>query len=80
MALKQDGVHFVLCPKQGTSQRMLSQMGYLLIQRTKKVMSDSLGLEGFVIGLVIFVLNLPYGQVLIFGKIQFLQKDCNQFC
>ena len=39
-------------------------------QCAKKVVSDSLGLVGFVIGLVIFVLNLPDGQVLFFGKIQ----------
>ena len=30
-------------------------------------MSDSLGLVDFAIGLVIFVLNLPDGQVLFFG-------------
>ena len=34
----------------------------------------------FVIGLVIFVLNLPNGQVLFFfGKFK-LQKDCNEPC
>ena len=38
-------------------------------------MSDSPGLVDFAIGLVIFVLNLPYGQVLLFfGKFK-LQKD-----
>ena len=37
-------------------------------QRAKKVMSDSLGLVDFVIGLVIFVLNLPDGQVFVFGN------------
>ena len=36
-------------------------------QRAKKVVSDSLGLVDFSIGLVIFVLNLPNGQVLFFG-------------
>ena len=35
-------------------------------QRAKKVMSDSPGLVDFAIGLVIFVLNLPDGQVLFF--------------
>ena len=30
-------------------------------------MSNSLGLVDFAIGLVIFVLNLPNGQVLLFG-------------
>ena len=37
---------------------------------TKKVVSDSPGLVDFAIGLVIFVLNLPDGQVLFFGEIQ----------
>ena len=40
------------------------------IQRAKKVVFDSLGQVDFAIGLVIFVLNLPDGQVLFFGKIQ----------
>ena len=39
-------------------------------QSVKKVVSDSLGLVDFAIGLVIFVLNLPEGQVLYFGEIQ----------
>ena len=39
-------------------------------QQAKKVMSDSLGLMGFAIRQVIFVLNLPDGQVLFFLKIQ----------
>ena len=42
----------------------------LLFQREKKVVSDSLGLVDFAIGQVIFVLNLPDGQVLLFGEIQ----------
>ena len=33
-------------------------------------MSDSLWLVDFAIALVIFVLNLPNGQVLFFGEIQ----------
>ena len=33
-------------------------------------MSDSPGLVDFAIGLVMFVLNLPDGQVLFFGEIQ----------
>ena len=37
-------------------------------QHAKKVVSDSPGLD-FAIGLVIFVLNLPDGQVLFFGEI-----------
>ena len=36
-------------------------------QRAKKVVSDSLGLVDFAIGLVIFVFNLPDGQVLFYG-------------
>ena len=37
-------------------------------------MSDSPGLVDFAIGLVIFVLNLPDGQVLFWGKFK-LRKD-----
>ena len=48
-------------------------------QRAKKEVSDSPGLVDFAIGLVIFVLNLPNGQVLFFGEIQ-IKKDCNQSC
>ena len=33
-------------------------------------MSDSPGLEDFAIGVVIFVLNLPNGQVKFLGEIQ----------
>ena len=43
---------------------------YLLVQRAKKVVSDSPGLVDFAIGLVIFVFNLPDGQVLFWGEIQ----------
>ena len=41
-------------------------------QRAKKVMSDSPGLVDFATGLPVvnFVLNMPDGQVLLFGKIQ----------
>ena len=42
----------------------------LITQRAKKVVSDSLGLVDFAIGLVIFVLNLPDGKVLFWGEIQ----------
>ena len=38
--------------------------------RAKKVMSDSPGLVDFAIGLVIFLLNSPNGQVLFFGEVQ----------
>ena len=43
---------------------------FLYEQRAKKVVSDSPGLVDFATGLVFFVLNLPDGQVLFFGKIQ----------
>ena len=46
------------------------QFKFISIQRAKKVLSDSLGLVDFAIQLVIFVLNLPDGQVLFFGEIQ----------
>ena len=42
----------------------------LLVQCAKKVVSDSPGLVDFAIGPVIFVLNLPDGQVLFVGEIQ----------
>ena len=45
-------------------------LSYLQVQRAKKVVSDSPGLVDFAIGLVIFVFNLPDGQVLFWGEIQ----------
>ena len=42
----------------------------LTLQRAKKVVSNSLGLVDFAIGLVIVVLNLPDGQVLFVREIQ----------
>ena len=42
----------------------------LLVECAKKVVSDSPGLVDFAIGPVIFVLNLPDGQVLFVGEIQ----------
>ena len=42
------------------SQRNMSQ-------RAKKVVSDSTGLVDFAVVVVIFVLNLPNGQVLFVG-------------
>ena len=39
-------------------------------QRAKKVVSDSPGLVDCAIGPVIFVLNLPDGQLLFWGEIQ----------
>ena len=43
---------------------------HLPYQHAKKVVSDSPGLVDFAVGLVIFVLNLPDGQVLFLGEIQ----------
>ena len=42
--------------------------------RAKEVMSDSPGLLDFAIGLVIFVVNLPDGQVLFFWEIQITER------
>ena len=36
------------------------------VQRAKNILSDSLGLEDFVVGLMTFVLSLPDGQVKFF--------------
>ena len=43
-------------------------------QCAKKVLSNSPGLVDFAIGLVIFVLILPDGQVLFFGQIQVTEE------
>ena len=48
-----------------------------LMQRAKKVVSDSPGLVDFAFGLVNYVLNLSDGQVNFLGKFK-LQKDGNQ--
>ena len=45
----------------------LLPFGLVVYQHAKKVVSDSLGLVDFAIGLVIFVLNLPDGQVFFWG-------------
>jgi len=58
---------------------VINSVLFCIMQHAKKVVSDSLGLVDFAIGLVIFVLNLPNGQVLFFGKFK-LQNDCNQSC
>ena len=44
------------------------------MQRAKKVVSDSLGLVDFAIGLAFFVLNLPDRQVLLFEEIQITEE------
>ena len=46
-------------------------------QLAKKVVFDSLGLVDFAIGLVIFVLNLPDGQMLFYGEIQITEGLIN---
>ena len=46
-----------------------------LNQRAKKVVSGSLGLVDFAIGLVNSVLNLPDGQVMFFEEFK-LKKNC----
>ena len=58
---------------------VINSVLFFIMQHAKKVVSDSPGLVDFAIGLVIFVLNLPNGQVPFFGKFK-LQKDCNQSC
>ena len=45
----------------------INPLSLIYIKRVKKVVSDSPELVDFAIGLVIFVLNLPDGQVLFFG-------------
>ena len=74
------GVLFPSSPKQKRDEGHLIA-GYLFIimimimiiiiiiismQRAKKVLSDSLGLEDFSVGLMTFVLSLPDGQVKFF--------------
>ena len=46
----------------------------LTLQRAKKVVSDSLGLVDFAIGLVNSVPNLPDGQVIFLGGIQITEE------
>ena len=58
---------------------VINSVLFFIMRHAKKVVSDGLGLVDFAIGLVIFVLNLPNGQVSFFGKFK-LQKDCNQSC
>ena len=47
----------------------------VLMQRAKKVVSDSLGLVDFVSRLVNSVFHLPDGQVMFFEEFE-LQKNC----
>ena len=48
---------------------------YPLPQHAKKVVSDSVGLVDFAIGLVNSVFNLPNGQVMFFEELEY-QKNC----
>ena len=47
-----------------------------MVQRAKKVVSDSLGLVDFAIGLENFVLNLPDGQVKFLEEFKLQIKNC----
>ena len=47
-------------------------------KEAKKVVSDSEGRVDFAIGLMNSVLNLPYGKVKFFSRIQKFQKNCNK--
>ena len=55
------------------SLKTLLREKYISKQRAKKVLSDSPGLVNLAVGLVTFVLNLPDGQVLFLGEIQFTE-------
>ena len=46
-----------------------------MVQRAKKVVSDSLRLVDFAYGLVNSVFNLPNGQVMFFEEFEW-QKNC----
>jgi len=45
-------------------------VNFICIQRAKEVVSDSLGLVDFAIGLVNSVFNLPDGQVIFFEEFE----------
>ena len=49
---------------------LLIKLTYLQYQRTKKVVTDSLGLVDFVIGPVNSVFNLPDRQVMFFEEFE----------
>ena len=59
----------------GQKSQILNRKYEGRLQRAKKVLSDSLGLVDFTIGLVNSVLNLPNGQVKYFEVLK-LQKNC----
>ena len=59
------------CSKGSACHVPLDRVWFLTcVQCVKKVVADNPGLVDFAIGRVIFVLNLPNGQVLFFGEIQ----------
>ena len=59
----------------GQKSQILNRKYEGRLQRAKKVLSDSLGLVDFTIGLVNSVLNLPNEQVKYFEVLN-LQKNC----
>ena len=77
--IKVNGSLLLLCPILHFALPTTHLTESLPYQRAKKVVCDSPGLVDFAIRLVVFVLNLPNGQLLFFGKFK-LQKDCNQSC
>ena len=58
------------CPSNGILVPKIPVKTSYTFQRAKKVVSDSQRQVDFAIGLVIFVLNLPNGQVVFLVKIQ----------
>ena len=64
------GEFYYITDKELITDLKISRTVANLLQRAKKVMSDSPGLVDFAIRLVIFVLNLPDRQVQFFGEIQ----------
>ena len=58
------------CPSNGILVPKIPVKTSYTSQRAKKVVSDSPRQVNFAIGLVIFVLNLPNGQVVFLVKIQ----------
>ena len=56
-------------------QDLIPMQWHIVVQRAKKVVSDSPGLVDFAIGLVNSVFNLPDGQVIFFEEFEW-QKNC----
>ena len=70
ISVEKDCLDLEILPPWKTDITLLFSIQHYVNQRAKKVVSSSPGLVDFAIGLVIFVLNLPNGQVLFFGEIQ----------